>query len=532
MHLRPHLNRVAWCRIEGAEKPLTSCHPHNKGATSISRRKKVILGILIFLVVTLVALAVIVPRLLDVDRYRPQVVGLIEKQMGKPTEIGHLTLTVFPRLSIRVDDFTLRNPAGFPQGYFVRAGRIYAVVDVGGLWDHQVVIKSLELERPAISLLSDLKGNWNFDSYHSPSQPAPDPPGDLPGEKPLFTLGVISNVKVSKGKLSVANLLPSGQAGPVFIEADGVSGQLRKVDLNALTENGQSEIPRFARNDSERPGTTAPEISQPPANASWLWSVAYTANPSGTLVAEGTFETDTLHLINIVVTNVKSKLCLFPKQVFLDRLEFKCYDGGAGGDLFFAFAGPNPRYSIHAKLSSVNVAKLLGAFPDARGRLTGTLDGTLELNGEVSHSPDALAAVGGSGSATIRNGRLPTLQLNKDLLQLARVAKMGPASGDPASFSSIAMDFTVTNNRINTTKATIVGNGVDIDASGSLSLAGKGSLDYQGVARVATSQNALTNILGQLTGASLKGGKMAFPFHLTGTFKNPIFTLNSGRSNP
>jgi len=311
-----------------------------------------------------------------------------------------------------------------------------------------------------------------------------------------------------------------------------VSGQLRKVDLNALTENGQSESPRFARKDSERLGTTAPEISQAPANASWLRSVAYTTNPSGTLVAEGTFETDTLHLINIVVTHVKSKLHLFPKQVFFDGLEFKCYDGGAGGDLSFAFAGPNPLYSIHAKLSSVNVAKLLDAFPDARGRLTGTLDGTLELKGEVSHSPDALAGVGGSGRVTIRNGRLPTLQLKKDLLQLARVAKMGPASGDPASFSSIAMDFIVTNNRINTTRATIVGNGVDIDASGSLSLAGKGSLDYQGVARVATSQNALTNILGQLTGTSLKGGKMAFPFHLTGTFKNPIFTLNSGRSNP
>jgi uncharacterized protein involved in outer membrane biogenesis len=519
---------VAWCRIEGAEKRLTSCHPDNKGATSISRRKKVILGILIFLVVTLVALAVIVPRLLDVDRYRPQVVGLIEKQMGKPTDIGHLTLTVFPRLSIRVDDFTLRNPAGFPQGYFVRAGRIYAVVDVGGLWDHQVVIKSLELERPAINLLSDLKGNWNFASHHSPSQPAPDPPG----EKPLFTLGVISNVKVSKGKLSVANLLPSGQAGPAFVEADNVSGQLRKIDLNALTENEQSEILRFARNDSEGLGTTTPKIFQHPAEAGWFRSVAYAADPSGTLVAEGTFEMNTLRVMKIVVTNAKSKLRLFPKQVFLDQLEFKCYDGGAGGDLSFAFAGPNPRYSIHAKLSSVNLAKLLDAFPDARGRLTGTLDGTLELNGEVSHSPDALAGVGGSGRVTIRNGRLPTLQLNKDLLQLARVAKMGLASGDPASFSSVAMDFTVTNNRVNTTKATIVGNGVDIDASGSLSLAGNGSLDYQGVARVASSQNALTNILGQLTGTSLKGGKMAFPFHLTGTFKNPIFTLNSGRSNP
>jgi hypothetical protein len=129
---------------------------------------------------------------------------------------------------------------------------------------------------------------------------------------------------------------------------------------------------------------------------------------------------------------------------------------------------------------------------------------------------------------TIRKGTLPSLQLNKNLLELARVAKMGPASGDPGSFSSIAMDFTIANNRINTTKATIVGNGVDVDGSGSLALAGEGSLDYQGVAKVAASQNALTSLLGSMAGATVAEGKMAFPFNLAGTFQNPKFTLKSG----
>jgi hypothetical protein len=50
---------------------------------------------------------------------------------------------------------------------------------------------------------------------------------------------------------------------------------------------------------------------------------------------------------------------------------------------------------------------------------------------------------------TIRKGKLPSLQLNENLLDLARLAKMGPASGDPGSFSSIAIDFTIANNRIN-----------------------------------------------------------------------------------
>jgi uncharacterized protein involved in outer membrane biogenesis len=478
----------------------------------MSKRKKVILGILIFLVVTVVAFVVIAPLLFDVDRYRPQVASLIEEQTGKPVEIGHLALTFFPSLSIRVDDFALRNPSGFPQGYFVKAQRIYAVVDAGGLWDHQVVIKSLDLDTPAISLLSDLKGNWNFQSKPSLAKAAPDPPG----QKPLFTLGAISNVKITKGKLSVANLLPSGGSGPVFLEADGVSSQLRQVDLNAFNE------PASVRPD------TVPGEAEAFSGACWLTSVAYATDQSGKLVAEGTLKMDSLHVMNLVVTNVKSKLRLFPKQVFFDGLDFKCYDGHAAGNLSFSLAGQNPHYDTDAKLDGVNVAQLLDAFPDARGKMTGTLEGTVKLDGEVSHSPDPLAGIRGSGQMAIRKGKLPNLQLDKNLLDLARLAKMGPASGDPGSFSSIAMDFTIANNRINITKATIVGNGVDVEGSGSLALAGEGSLDFQGVAKVAASQNALTSIVGSMSGTTVADGKMAFPFNLAGTLQNPKFTLKSG----
>ena len=51
---------------------------------------------------------------------------------------------------------------------------------------------------------------------------------------------------------------------------------------------------------------------------------------------------DYLHVMNLIVTNVKSKLRLFPKQVFFDDLDFKCYDGHAVGNLSFSFAGQTP----------------------------------------------------------------------------------------------------------------------------------------------------------------------------------------------
>ena len=65
----------------------------------MSTGKKIALGGAVFLVVLLVALAIAVPMLVDVDRYRPQVVAFIQEQTGKPAEIGRLTLTLFPTLS-------------------------------------------------------------------------------------------------------------------------------------------------------------------------------------------------------------------------------------------------------------------------------------------------------------------------------------------------------------------------------------------------------------------------------------------------
>ncbi len=101
--------------------------------------------------------------LIDVDRYRPRVIAHIREETGKPAEIGRLTLTLFPTLSIRVDDFALGNPGAFPRGHVLKVRRIYAELDRDALWNRQILIKSLKLNDPVVHLLSDARGRWNFD---------------------------------------------------------------------------------------------------------------------------------------------------------------------------------------------------------------------------------------------------------------------------------------------------------------------------------------------------------------------------------
>lgn len=473
----------------------------------MSKGRKIALTVLVVVAFLVVAVAVIVPMLININRYRPEVTKRLEEETGKPVEIGHLALRLFPSVAIRVDDFSMGNPEGFPHGVFVKARRIYALVDAGALWHRQVVINSLELDDLALNLLQDARGRWNFENppARRPVKPA------AAGGAASFSLGIISKVSIDNAQGKAANLLPSGREGPAYFQGQGISVELEQVNLNAFT--GQSASLRA-------PGGF-PDDGR-------VSSLAFAAERQPPPAAAGSLSAKSLQFGNLRVTSVTSKLRLYPREAHFDGLRFNLYEGHAGGSLIFNFAGRNPRYAAAAKLSGVNMASLLAAFPQARGKMTGTLDGDFKLAGAVLHSSDPLEGMRGSGLASVKNGTLPSLQLNKNLALLARLANLGPAQGDPSSFSSFSSDFTIADNRIASKKIAILGNGADVDAAGVLSMAGAGSLDYQGVAKLAAGASPVSGLLTGLTGATLENGKLNLPFAIGGTLDHPRFLLQSG----
>jgi len=479
----------------------------------MTKGRKVLLGFVLAVVIILLALIILVPLLVDVDRYRPQVVAHLQEETGKPAKIGHLALTLLPSVSIRVDDLALGNPRGFPQGDFVGVRRVYALVDAGALWNRQVVIKSLELDDASINLVSNGHGHWNFES---PPKPAAVKNASA-GEKPPFTLGVISKVSLKGGHLTVADLVSANKAGPAYFEAQGVSSQLQQVDLNAFTAAASGMPSRLPE-----PALARGQSFWPSFGASLLYG-AEQSSPA----AQGTLAADAVRFQQLVATSVKSKLRLFPKQLYADDLNFTFCGGRSTGNLSLNLAGANLRYATSARLTGVDMAKLLEGFPDLKGKMTGKMEGSAKISGEVVSTPGPLAGVRGTGQVTVRNGMLPSLQLNKNLSLLSRLSNLGPASGDPSSFSSLSADFNIANQKISSNKIALVGNGVNVDGAGTMGVVGAGSLDYQGVASLAAGENALTGLLVGLSGAKLEGGKLTFPFALAGTLENPKFTLKS-----
>src|SRR5690242_18725747 len=179
--------------------------------------------------ILLLALVLVVPAVINVDRYRLQLISYLQEKTGMRVEIGRLALTFFP-VTIHIDHIGVKNPPIFPAGYVAQVARIDAELSVGALLHRRVVIKSLVLENPVLNLTSDPTDPWNFEY-----------PKSMVSAN-IFPLGTISRVTIKRGLVIASNLLPSDTAGPIFFEAHEISCELEQVNLIGIINHSSSSM--------------------------------------------------------------------------------------------------------------------------------------------------------------------------------------------------------------------------------------------------------------------------------------------------
>ena len=416
----------------------------------------------------------------DPDRYRPEVIAYLQNKTEKQIQIRRIGVSLFPTLSIRMYDFSVENPKPFPLGYFFTAPTLDAEIDVGALLHRRIVIKSVVLNDPVINVISDPDGLWNFENAAVLKGP-----GQSDRQRSPFSPGVISKVEIKGGRLLGSILIePSDRPGPIVLEVRNISAQLKQVDFGAFT------------------------------------------GPVSSLFAEGDFKADSLRFGAVPTTSVKSHLRILTKQVLFTNFSVEAHGGRASGDFSFGLAGPNTTFSTNMQVNGVDIAYLLAEFPEGRGKMTGKMQGSLNVEGEIEHSSNPLEHIHGSGRITVRNGELPTLNQDKNMIKMTRFRDPGSASRAPSSFSLFSGDMNLANGRIFSHQINIDFYGIDVQCSGSLGVTGGGEgMEYQGVASVLNSQGFFTNMMARMSGAKLEKGKLSFPIRIEGTLQNPKFSV-------
>ncbi|HUI40573.1 MAG TPA: AsmA family protein [Terriglobia bacterium] len=496
----------------------------------MTSRRKTALVVLVILAVVLIAAMVVVPRLADLDRYRPEVIARLEQSTGRSAAIGRLSLTVLPVLAVRADTIAIGNPPGFPEQPFLEIRRVHADLDLGALLHRRIVIRSLTLEDPVVNLVSNSAGRWNTESPPRP-QIRPAAWETSPALAPAIS---VTRVKLQNGRITACNELPAGGLAPPSFEANGVSAELDDVNAEALGIHlAAADERRMQRARAGLPWTVSirPAVLIEAGLAVEPAGTAGLARPPGPLGGRGTFSAESVRVNAFRAGRLTSGVELYGGGVMLKGLALELAGGRVTGDLVWDSASQPARYATHLALANLDLARLLNAVPSAGGTITGTLEGRLEVSGWNMPSADPLAGKQGTGNVTVRNGTLPTLQLNKNLMLLMKsVIKTGQASDDPSSFRSIAADLEIGGGEIRSRQVQILGNGVDVDASGALALAGAGRLDYTGVSKINARTTGFTGLIASALGSKMSAdGTVNLPFTLTGTLDRPHFGVKNSQ---
>ncbi len=162
------------------------------------------LGIAVVVIVVLLGgAALIVPHLIDVNKYHDQIQAQLEKKLGRPVSLGQMSLSLFPP-SFEVDNAVIGEDKSFNTGReFATAEKLAISIKLFPLLRKEVEVNSLELRRPHIELVRNGQGEWNFATLGQPGKPSGKIPEPAPQNNP--------SQPTQSGQQAPSSAKPAGQ---------------------------------------------------------------------------------------------------------------------------------------------------------------------------------------------------------------------------------------------------------------------------------------------------------------------------------
>jgi uncharacterized protein involved in outer membrane biogenesis len=161
---------------------------------STLKKLAIVLGVLILLVI---ASAIFLPRLIDLNRYHDRIVSQLEKSLGGNVRIGRITWGIATGLWVEVQGFSVAGSTAIPVD--LELPRTYGEISLLPLLGKKVVINDLVIENPVATVRLEAK----------PEEPGK---GGSGGEASAAEAGLpvdllIRGVRLKNGRLTVVDSL-------------------------------------------------------------------------------------------------------------------------------------------------------------------------------------------------------------------------------------------------------------------------------------------------------------------------------------
>ncbi len=111
--------------------------------------------------VLLVGMILMLPFLLDLNRYRDQYLPILEEALHRKVNVADVRLTLFPKLGLELKDVVIADDPSFSAQPFMAVPSLQVAVLWKPLLQRQVQVKSVLIENPVVRVIRNAKGDLN-----------------------------------------------------------------------------------------------------------------------------------------------------------------------------------------------------------------------------------------------------------------------------------------------------------------------------------------------------------------------------------
>src|SRR5215813_7858115 len=131
------------------------------------------------IVVVIVLLAIVLPFLINVNSFRPQIESNISDALGRQVKVGNLSLSLLSG-GVEADDLSIADDPKFSSSPFISAKSLKVGVELIPLiFSKQLNVTHIDIDQPVVNLIRNQSGTWNFSSLGNqsakPATPAKKP---------------------------------------------------------------------------------------------------------------------------------------------------------------------------------------------------------------------------------------------------------------------------------------------------------------------------------------------------------------------
>src|SRR4051812_43614833 len=115
-------------------------------------------------IIIVVALALLLPPFINVNRYRARMASSLSSAVGRPVKIGEVEMRLIPQPGFVMANVEIADDPEVSSEPILRAEQVIADLRLSSLWRGRLEIAKLSLKYPSLNVVRGNDGHWNLES--------------------------------------------------------------------------------------------------------------------------------------------------------------------------------------------------------------------------------------------------------------------------------------------------------------------------------------------------------------------------------